>query len=208
MQPDRAVDRIDVTNSGSDPVIVQAEVFAWSQRNGESVYQATREIIVSPPVFEVTPRGQQILRLAYTGDSDLTEEKQYRLYLTEVPTDPEVMSGPSLKVALRLGIPVFVTPDDARPDVSYRIENSCDAKPALVAINHGTAHDVVRAGRIVVNGSASETLPGFSYILPGGEITWEIEKLRFEPGDTVELYSRDLRNNERVIALNNVAGCQ
>ncbi|MDD2224008.1 MAG: fimbria/pilus periplasmic chaperone, partial [Pseudomonas sp.] len=44
-----------LTNNGSDDVVMQASVNAWSIRDNEEHYAATTALIVSPPVFQVAP---------------------------------------------------------------------------------------------------------------------------------------------------------
>ena len=40
---------LSVRNDGAEPVTMQMEVLSWSQREGNAVFAATRELLANPP---------------------------------------------------------------------------------------------------------------------------------------------------------------
>src|ERR1700758_1330809 len=98
---------LTVRNQEDSPVVVQARPAAWSQREGEDQLADTHDLLVTPPIFTVPPRGQQVLRIALLREPDAARELDSRLVLTEVPqaAAPETTG---LRVALRITLPVFV----------------------------------------------------------------------------------------------------
>src|SRR5690349_7929353 len=52
-----------LTNQGDQPVLIQTELMAWSQQNGEDVLRASDELVVSPPIFRVAPGAVQTVRV-------------------------------------------------------------------------------------------------------------------------------------------------
>ena len=50
-------------NPDAMPVYGQVRVYAWEQRGGDDVLP-TDEIQVSPPIIQVRPGGEQLVRLA------------------------------------------------------------------------------------------------------------------------------------------------
>src|SRR5215469_11000812 len=98
---------LTVRNADDAPVVVQARPVAWSQRDGEDQLDDTHDLVVTPPLFTVPGKGQQVLRVALLRDADATRELDYRLVLSEVPSSvtPDITG---LRVALRITLPVFV----------------------------------------------------------------------------------------------------
>ena len=51
---------VTVRNSGTDAVVVQVDVSAWSQEEGKDVLTPTNEVLVSPPIMTIPPDREQI----------------------------------------------------------------------------------------------------------------------------------------------------
>jgi fimbrial chaperone protein len=79
---------LTVHNEEDTPVLVQATVLAWQQVNGEDQLDATRDLLVTPPVFTLAPKSDQVLRVALRGQASAERELDYRLLLAEVPGPP------------------------------------------------------------------------------------------------------------------------
>jgi len=100
---------LKVTNDGAEKVTVQITAKEWSQdENGRDVYAKTKDIIYFPKMADIKAGEERIIRLGYKGRPS-AHEKTYRLFVEELPvTEPgEAMA---LKFALRLSIPIFITP--------------------------------------------------------------------------------------------------
>jgi len=100
---------LTVRNEGGEPSVVQVQILAWSQDSGQDILQPTTDLLVSPPVFTVQPGQSQLVRIALRTTPDAARQLSYRAILQEVP-GPSRAGGPSLQVALKISLPVFVEP--------------------------------------------------------------------------------------------------
>jgi fimbrial chaperone protein len=167
---------LTVRNQEDKPVVVQARPAAWSQREGEDQLADTRDLLVTPPIFTVPPRGQQVLRIALLRDPDPARELDYRLVLSEVPPTaaPETTG---LRVTLRISLPVFVAAQGpAAADLAWSHRLLADGTLEVDAVNRGSAHiqifdfDVEAAGQ----SGASLHTDTPHYLLPGTPAHWEL----------------------------------
>jgi fimbrial chaperone protein len=155
-------------------VVVEAQVMAWTQVDGEDRLTPSREVLVSPVVFSLAPNGSQLVRVALQRAPDARRELSYRLILSEVPPQNETFSG--LNVALRISLPVFVaatTPTPASIEWSAtRVGDALD----VTARNVGDAHAHVlnfSVAPATPDGAAIEQTAA-AYILPDQTKTWPL----------------------------------
>jgi len=102
----RAQDVLEVSNSGTEPMLMQADALDWSQRTGQDQLTPSQNLLVSPPVFEVPPGGKQVLRVALLNPTVLQDgvEHAYRVQLREIPATSE---DGAVHSSLGVRIPVF-----------------------------------------------------------------------------------------------------
>src|SRR5512135_1325303 len=86
MQPrDRAV-AITVTNDGDTELVMQADLYEWSQKpDGTDDLKLTEDLFLSPPIIKLAPRARQVVRLARASVQPSREQQTYRLIVREVP---------------------------------------------------------------------------------------------------------------------------
>ncbi|MGA9853153.1 MAG: fimbria/pilus periplasmic chaperone [Gammaproteobacteria bacterium] len=167
---------VTVTNSSDSPTVVQLQIVAWSQENGEDVYTASRNLLATPPIFTIPAGGQQTVRLGLMTQPDPRQEIAYRLFLQEVPPPPQPgLQG--LQVLLRIGIPVFVEPATATaPDLHWSLRRVSATELSVEALNDGSAH--AHIGELTLtkgsNGKALAEQSG-GYVLPGARHTWNFK---------------------------------
>jgi fimbrial chaperone protein len=158
------------------PVVLQVRPVAWSQRSGEDQLDDTQEILVSPPLFTLAPRGEQILRVALRRSPDPSRELDYRLVFDEVlPAKPAGFTG--LRVALRITLPVFVAAQTrTAPELTWRHGWLADGSLRLEAQNHGSAHIQIRDLDVQITDRPQTTLHTDSarYLLPGARAKWQL----------------------------------
>lgn len=164
-----------VRNDSDQPVSIQVQAVTWSQLDGKDVYAPTRELLVAPPIVTIAPKGEQIIRAALRRPADVSSELTYRIYLQELPPPPAPgFSG--LQVALRIGLPVFVKPQQgkASPKMAWSVVQAPDNSLKLTLQNQGNAHVQVSDFAIRVPGNdkpiAAES--GSSYVLAGQTREW------------------------------------
>jgi fimbrial chaperone protein len=167
---------VTLRNVEPKPLTVQVSITGWSQGAGEDKYEATRELLATPPVFTLAPDSEQIVRIALRRAPDAALERPYRIFFQEVPQAAAVGSN-SLNIALRVGVPIFVMPS-SKTDAKLRWEarHMADGKIAIDAINDGSAHIQVTGLELSATGAtASRPISEVKYILPGSRMTWQTE---------------------------------
>lgn len=167
---------LTVRNQEDAPVVVQARPAAWSQAQGEDRLGDTHDLLVTPPIFTVPPRGQQLLRIALLREPDPSRELDYRLVLTEVPqaAAPETTG---LRVALRITLPVFVSAQaHAAAELAWSHRWLADGTLEVAAQNRGTAHIQILDFDVQIAGDGAPRLHTDTphYLLPGTLAQWEL----------------------------------
>lgn len=192
---------LTVRNDEDAPTLIQAEALLWTQADGEEQQVATSDIIVSPTVFTLPPKGSQLVRVALRREADATRELSYRLALQEVP--PEASPDfTGLRVVLRMSLPVFVSPvAAAKPDLVFSAVRDADGSLVLRADNQGAAHARVLSFTLTPESGRGPVLQDSvaAYVLPGQHRSWTLknnEKTRDDSTAPADRY-RLKANTER-----------
>jgi fimbrial chaperone protein len=168
---------LTVRNQEDSPVVVQARPAAWSQHDDHDQLDETHELLVTPPLFTIPPKGEQVLRVALLRKPDPTRELDYRVVLSEVPPPPDPDSH-ELRVALRITLPVFVAaPLHTAPDLTWSHTRLPDGTLRISAQNHGTQHVQILDFDVASADHAEQKLHtnNARYLLPGGgSAHWEL----------------------------------
>jgi fimbrial chaperone protein len=171
----KSVTVLTLTNAGDEPATVQLEPVAWSQDNGEDKYVPTRDLLATPPIFTVPPKGKQVIRLGLRVPPNAQQEMSYRLYLQEVPRANKEQ-GLGVVMALRIGVPVFVVPAvPTKPALQWTAKRISDTEMSLTAVNHGTAHIQIREITVTGHGNPAMVVKQACYILPGTSHAWTMK---------------------------------
>ena len=89
---------------------------------GEDVLTPTQDIQASPPIIQVPPNGEQLVRLVRVGKELAALEQSYRLVIDEIP-DPSTPMVNGVVLRMRYSVPVFVagaTPEPA-PELAWHL---------------------------------------------------------------------------------------
>ena len=166
---------LTVRNSGAEPSVVQLEIVSWSQHDGKDVYVPTRELLATPPIFTVPAGGSQIVRIGLRQSADPRREVSYRVIMQEVPPPPKP-DFRGLRVALRLSVPVFVTPTVSAPTLQWRAILTSQGDVSIVAANTGNAHVQIIGFKLAVAGTdlPAITPPEAAYVLPEQHHDWTL----------------------------------
>jgi fimbrial chaperone protein len=164
---------VTLRNDGDQPVMVQVQTFAWPRTPATADLEPTRELIAVPPVFALAGNAKQIIRVALRGAPPTVVEQAYRLLITEVPGGSA--PGIGVRFALRLSLPVFVTPADAAPRPLWSVRAEAGALVLRLA-NEGAAHLQVRRLLLRAPGRPEpvQTIDAAVYLLPGQEQAWPL----------------------------------
>jgi fimbrial chaperone protein len=150
----------------------------WTQQQGKDVYAPTTEILATPPVFTVPAGGSQVIRVGLRRAPDAQREITYRLFLQEVPPPPKP-GFQGLQVALRIGVPVFVTPaTEQLTALAWKIYRTRDGKLEVSLTNNGGIHVQVANFKLVkVDGGELGKQHIAAYVLPSQTNSWEVKDI-------------------------------
>jgi fimbrial chaperone protein len=167
---------LTIMNADDSPVVVQIRVVRWSQKGGAEQLEDTRELLATPPVLQIPPSSQQIVRVALRREPDQLQELTYRVIFEEVPqAAPKEFTG--LRVALRLSVPVFVAPAQGKANAALAWESRWlpNGQLELAATNNGSAHLQITDFEAQFPGSLMP-LRGVTskYVLPGSRMSWTV----------------------------------
>ncbi len=172
LAPEARSGSVTLANDGDTTTTVQVETFAWTGSNVIEALEPTRGLLAVPAVFDLPAGGRQVIRVASRDPAATDVETTYRLLITEVPTAaPETAAG--IRFALRLSLPVFITPAGARAAPEWTLHPAADGRTLEIA-NRGTAHLHVRSlvVRDKVSGRPLAELDQPSYVLALGVHRW------------------------------------
>jgi fimbrial chaperone protein len=170
---------VTLQNNGADAIMVQVQTFAWPRSVAIDDLEPTHDLIAVPPVFALEPKAKQIIRVALrSGDVPAAAERAYRLLITEVPGSVGAGAGMGVRFALRLSLPVFVTPTGARAVPEWSVQRHPTGPAALQLANHGTAYLQVRriALRAAGRPEPLQTIEETSYVLTGQVQSWPLSE--------------------------------
>ena len=186
LESESQVGTLSLRNSGSHPILVQAELMSWS---GGSKLKSSRDLLVNPPIFSLGPNKSQVIRVALSPGLKPRKDREsaYRLYLREIPQRLE-RGDPLLQTALRVGIPVFISPEIKTREVRWEAQETSPGEIRLRAINAGTVH--VRFSRLTMGEPTlkpDQQRDVRNYLFPGQSQTWSF---RWSGGARVALLAQ------------------
>ncbi|MEX3959915.1 molecular chaperone [Trinickia sp. EG282A] len=178
LSPSQTSSALTVKNEMTDePVVVELNTVAWSQKDGEDVYTPAPELLATPPIFTLAPGATQVIRIGLRHPSASDRETTYRLYLREVPPPPKPGFA-GVQIALEMRLPIFVKPRVATaPALQWHVDRQGSGPLALSVTNEGTAHAQVANLVLTAGDRPVATYPGFAYVLPG-----QTRRLVMQPG--------------------------
>jgi fimbrial chaperone protein len=176
MKPqDRAV-ALTITNEADTPVVLQADLYAWSQKaDGADDLVLTEDLILSPPIIKLAPKARQVVRLARLMPPDPERQLTYRLIMREIPEALAPKDRIQVGIALALSMPVFITPAPAKREMGCSAAPAAD--PAVLEVaceNRGSAYAQVREILVKQGEAVLGRFEGGAYILPGARKTMPV----------------------------------
>jgi fimbrial chaperone protein len=175
LSPVRKVVSITVTNPSDTVVNFQAEVLAWSQADGRDRFEATRDLMVVPPVARIAAGGTQIFRVTSRIPSG-AREQAYRLILEDVSAE---MAGPegtaTVNIRVRHSLPVFVAANGT-PAISLQLTQCvAPAGKACVRLSNDGGRYITAKSLTVAAGSWSQDVALSTRLLVGGWREWQFD---------------------------------
>lgn len=190
LSAERPVFALQVSNNSNKAVSVQLDARSWTQENNEDIYTETNEILAVPPIFTINSGDSQTVRVGMRRAPAQDVELSYRLYLRELPA---ANTGPGVQMALNLGVPVFVSPQQGATEHSlqWHSTTNTDGDRLITATNRGTGHAQVTALTMEFN-EQQVTRSMNTYVLPGASRHWTL------PTDSAESSANALELKARV----------
>ncbi|MBB3255495.1 fimbrial chaperone protein [Paraburkholderia bannensis] len=161
---------LKLRNSGEAALSAQIRVFAWDQADGEDHLTPTRDLIASPPIAQVPPGGEQIMRLIRANGGAAPKEAAYRLLIDELPPD-NTNAATGIQFRFRYSVPVFLYPAGERgaPDTHWSLESRA-GKWFLHVANSGSIHARISDVTLTCPGETVPVRAGLlGYALAGRE---------------------------------------
>jgi len=164
---------LSVTNHGTETTPIQVRAFVWDQQEGVDRLTATDDLMASPPIAQVAPEGTQVIRLVLRRPVG-TIERSFRLLIDQIPS---AGAAGTVRVALRLSIPVFAEPSaHVAATLTWRVADLGNGHGELIATEAGGRHTKVSNVGLV---SAAGDIPAIHlnatpYVLAGTTCRWPI----------------------------------
>jgi len=183
---DVRVAAVNVRNAGAERIVLQLQALDWSMHDGVEDYTASDDILATPPVFAIEAGQTRVVRVGLARPVDRASERSYRLFLQEVPAAGTESN--SVRVALRIGIPIFVEPTVPASQLTWRATRAGEHAIVLEATNSGNLHYQVAQAvlKLPESGAVWGRTTSAGYVLPGDVRRWRIEN--GNPIETDRLY--------------------
>ncbi len=166
---------VTLQNFGDAPLHGQVRVFTWDQKDGEDVLAPATEVVASPPIMEVAPKGVQTVRLVRRNGQPPAHEQSYRILIDEIPRGESAAGGVAIR--LQYSVPVFVAPleDKAAPRLAWSLRRK-DGAWFLRVRNDGSLHAQIGATTLrTPAGKEIQLSKGLlGYALAGREREWRL----------------------------------
>ncbi|MBU2886482.1 molecular chaperone [Gilvimarinus agarilyticus] len=182
---ERNADGITLVNTGQELLYAQVRVYQWLQLDGKDQLQPTQEIIASPPVIELGPGVNQLVRIVRTGSPPDMAERSFRIIIDELPVsyDKNITSANQptggLTFRLRYSIPVFIQPPQAvnlQPVLNSSLI-SHEGEHFIRLSNEGNSHAHIADLTWIQSDDRTTIAPGLAgYVLPGEQREWLLPK--------------------------------
>lgn len=163
---------LSLSNSGEDgvPYLVQSWVSPYDNRD-----ESADEFIITPPLFRLDAKSQNILRIIATNGQNLPTDKE-SLFLLNVKAIPamsaEQRNQNVLQIALKTTIKLFYRPSDLKGTLPEAVEKlQWRTEGGKLSVQNPSGFNVV-VSELLVNNSASKDMP--EVIRPGSTVTTQI----------------------------------
>lgn len=173
---------LSLSNSGEDslPYLVQSWVSPY-----ENPDDSADEFIITPPLFRLDAKGQNILRIIATNVQNLPSDKE-SLFLLNVKAIPakssEQRSQNVLQIALKTTIKLFYRPANLQGSLENAVKKlQWRADGGKLTVQNSSGFNVV-VSDLLINNTPSKGMP--EVIKPGSTITTVIP---LKNSDTLEL---------------------
>ncbi len=195
--------KITLSNDGDGPVNIQARVVRWFQVDGVDKYEATSDVVASPPFAQIQSANEYSLRVVRTSKAPVVAEERYRILIDQLPDVKSARAG-VVSMAIRFSVPLTIVPVNAAPGkLAWRVARSGDQAAVTVSNSGGKTSrifdlQILAGDRVVASrkGFVGYAPPGSAVRLPVGPVKGALPgtvtlKARTDGGDVNETVSLD-----------------
>ncbi len=172
-------EKLTIRNVSDSDLSLQIAAFKWSQdKEGKDIYEETAEIVIFPRILKI-PKGEEKLIRVGTTLGPALREGTYRVYVEELPVEDPQSEGVGLRITMKVGIPVFISPEKADGKAEVESLSMEKGKTAVRVKNTGNSHFIVTS--LKVTGRNDQGAEIFSkdfggwYLLSGVARTYETD---------------------------------
>ncbi|MEQ1526874.1 MAG: fimbria/pilus periplasmic chaperone [Gallionella sp.] len=163
-----------VGNASESEIYIQTELMAWTQHDEKDVYTTSREVLVSPPMFKIPAGGEQTVRVRLMGETAVSQERTFRLFLQEVP---QVKADQAeVSTTLKVGVPIFIQPTKA-DSANYEWQAIRSAEGITLKVKNTTNSHIQITG-LKLSDSGGKLIKEenvFAYVLADRSFHWDIK---------------------------------
>ncbi|OYR19400.1 fimbrial biogenesis chaperone [Brucella thiophenivorans] len=174
-----AASSVQIWNDAKRPINVQVRIFRWSQSNGVDTYTPATDVAVSPPISQLKPGGENMVRVVRTSKRPVRAEESYRLIVDELPNAAQQKSG-TVKLVIRHSIPVFFSPPENKgADVAWNVQKKSGGYQVTLNNKGDKRMRVADLALQSKGGAAVAQHPGLvGYVLGKSSVSWFIPGTR------------------------------
>jgi len=176
MSPDTNAAGITLRNPGDQPLYGQVRVFRWEQNEKEDKLEPTQDLVASPPLIQVAPHGEQLVRIVRQSRGMAAAEQSFRVLIDEIPP-PEAAAASGVTIRLRYSVPVFVHAAGAvgKPELAWQLLRDPQGW-MLRATNTGNRHGQIGEVTLVARNRTYTLSKGLlGYVLAGHSQQWKVD---------------------------------
>lgn len=133
---------LSLENPGPEERSYQVTAVRWDQDAQGDVYEPAPELVVVPPIFQLKPKGKQLIRIGVRQSS--ASERSYRIFVQELPLASAGLPADgamAVQTLLRVSLPVFVEGLLPAGNPELRWQARAEAlRVCLEVENAGSAH--------------------------------------------------------------------
>lgn len=164
---------LTIGNDADRPVTVQVRGFGWTRdAAGADTLDPANAPVVNPAIATIPAGESRLVRCSLPGEPvGFAAEQQWRLIIDELPLPTAAVAPGTVQTLLRLSVPVFRTPPDAKPQLNGSLNSAPGGVTTFALVNSGQRRaQVLRLVMHLRNGRAVPVDAGF-YLLAGGSMS-------------------------------------
>ncbi len=184
MDAKNRIEKLTIKNQGESEINLRVKVFRWRQgETGQDIYdEDTGDLIVVPKILRLKKGEEKIIRIGINNLPAMEKEASYRIYIEEIPQPESEKKGATLRLYMKIGIPVFIGPEKRAPNIEIEAPPTIENKELrLKVINKGNAHNII--SRVLFTGKDFQGKEVFSrsvsgwYLLAGAKRVYTVDAL-------------------------------